>query len=161
MTMTNRSPNRWAYVVMGTLLFPALGSAQESPPPAQGATELVFEREMFTYPSVTRRNPFRPLVSGDSGGPVFESLTLMGIVYSEDPSLSLATLSTYTLSVAQDGTVSTAGEGESYYMKVGQTIGNITVVEVNRDNVVVEVEEFGLTDRKTMFLLNRRQGGTQ
>ncbi len=159
--MTNHSPSCWAYMVMGTLIFPALGLAQETPPQERAATELVFERELFTYPSVTRRNPFRPLVSGDSGGPVFESLTLMGIVYSQDPSLSLATLSTYTLSVAQDGTVSTTGEGESYYMKVGQTIGNITVVEINKESVVVEVEEFGLTDRKTMYLLNRRQGGTQ
>jgi hypothetical protein len=46
-------------------------------------------------------------------------------------------------------------------VKVGQTIGNTTIREIQRDRVIVDVEEFGLTERRTMFFLSRRQGGSQ
>ena len=56
---------------------------------------------------------------------------------------------------------STVAPGEAYNAKVGQRIGNTTIREIQRDRVVVDVEEFGLTDRRIMFIASRRQGGTQ
>jgi hypothetical protein len=118
-------------------------------------TELVFEREVFQYAAFTRRNPFLALDGDGGGGPRYEQLSLIGIMYSEDPSASVAVMSTGGVEVAEDGTLS-AIEGDAYYVKVGQNVGNITVVEVHRDRVVVEVEEFGLVDRRTMVFLSRR-----
>lgn len=147
----------------GALALPALLAAQEPPPPAQAQqppTELVFEREVFSYPTFPRRNPFRPLSGGNQGGPRFDQLRLMGIIYSGNPAESTAMLGTSTVTVSDDGTQVTVSEGQSWSLKVGQSIGNIRLVEIRRDQVVVEVEEFGLTEQKTMQLQIRRQGGT-
>ncbi len=135
--------------------------AQEGQPP-QGPPvepELVFEREIFVYPEVERRNPFKPLVAADAGGPRFEQLRLSGIIYSLVPDRSVAVFNTGAVMVAEDGTL-TAEEGESYFARVGERIGNVTVIEIARDSVVVEVEEFGIADRKVMRPLNLR-GGNQ
>jgi hypothetical protein len=142
------------------MLLPSLVQGQEPPPQPQVEPELVFEREVFEYPSFPRSNPFLPLSASDQGGPRYEQLTLTGIIWDADPTFSVAVLTTGAVAVAQDGTVSVA-QGAAYNAKVGQRIGNTTVREIQRDRVVVDVEEFGLTDRRTMFIASRRQGGTQ
>jgi hypothetical protein len=133
--------------------------AQQPPPGPAPEPELVFEREVFQYPSFTRRNPFVPL-EGAGGELRFEQLSLIGIMYSDDPSASVAILSTGGVSVAEDGTV-TPVAGDAYNAKVGQRIGNTTIREIQRDRVLVDVEEFGLTDRRTMVFISRRPGGSQ
>ena len=134
---------------------------QEDPPPVQQPpTELVFEREVFGYPTFQRRNPFITLTGADQGGPRFQQLRLMGIIFSETPSESLAVLGTSTVEMSEDATTVTVQEGQSWYLKVGQSVGNIRIVEIRREQVVVEVEEFGLTEQKIMQLQTRRLGGT-
>ncbi|MGD8729544.1 MAG: hypothetical protein PVF90_07550 [Gemmatimonadota bacterium] len=151
-------------VVLASAAFlagPAAVAAQEPPPDApQPEPELVFEREVFDYPSFPRSNPFVPLSASDQGGPRYEQLSLTGIIWDPDPTFSVAVLSTGAVNVAPDGTV-TIAPGQAYNAKVGQRIGNTTIREIQRDRVVVDVEEFGLTDRRTMFIASRRQGGTQ
>lgn len=150
-----------ALVLGAVALFaPDRTAAQEPPPVQQPPTELVFEREVFTYPAMARRNPFRPLTGSNQAGPRFETLRVLGIIHSDDPRASTAMLGTSPVEVSEDGTNVTVGKGQSWYLKVGQSIGNIRVVEIRRDQVVVEVEEFGLTERKTMQLQIRRLGGT-
>jgi hypothetical protein len=151
-----------APLVLGLTLaiMPAATSAQEpgqEPPPGPPPEpELVFEREVFSYPAFARRNPFIPL-EGTQGGLRFEQLSLIGIMYSDDPTASVAVVSTGGYAIAEDGTL-TPVEGDAYNVKVGQRIGNstITVREIQRDRVMVDVEEFGLTERRTMIFLSRR-----
>jgi hypothetical protein len=151
-----------AFLFAAVMVTPAGAGAQDAPPtapPGQVETELVFEREVFQYPAFTRANPFRPLLSSDAGGPRFEDLRLSGIIYSETASHSVAIFNTSAITVAEDRTLS-AVLGDSYAVKVGQTVGNITVVEITLESVVVDVEEFGITDRRTMRPLNLL-GGNQ
>ncbi len=151
-----------AVLLVGALiLWPQAATAQDPPPPTgpPAETELTFEREIFVYPSFERLNPFRPLLATDTGGPRHERLRLSGIIYSEIPGRSVATLSTSIATIAEDGTI-TANIGDSYYLKVGQTIGTPTVVEIGHESIEVDVEEFGIMDRKTMRLLNV-PGGNQ
>ncbi len=165
--MTTRR-SRWP-VLMGALLalLPAATAAQNQPQgnaaaPQNGPQpepELVFEREVFQYPTFSRRNPFVPL-EGAGGEVRFEQLSLIGIMYSDDPSASVAVLSTGGYTISDDGTLSPV-EGDAFNAKVGQRIGNTTIRQIQRDRVVVDVEEFGLTDRRTMFFLSRRQGGSR
>jgi len=151
-------------LVTGAFALPAAVVAQESPPtppPAQqAATELVFEREVFTYPTFQRRNPFRSLTGENQGGPRFEQLRLVGVIYSDDPSASVAVVGTSTVEYSEDGSTATVQPGQSWYLKVGQSVGRIRIVEIHREQVVVEVEEFGLTEQKIMQLQTRRVGGT-
>ena len=144
---------------VAALLAPADAEAQNPPPERPVETELVFDREVFQYPSFTRRNPFRALVAADSGGPRFERLTLIGIMYSDDPTQSVAVVSTGGVAIAEDGTTAPV-DGDGYYLKVGQTIGNVTVRAIHRDRVDVTVTEFDEVIPRTMIFVSRRPGGT-
>ena len=53
--------------VLGALLPAALIAQQQIPP---DTAALVFEREVFGYPTYERRNPFVTVVSGSEGGPL-------------------------------------------------------------------------------------------
>jgi hypothetical protein len=141
------------------LTAPAVG-AQDAPPPQQPApdAELVFEREVFDYPSFTRRNPFRPL-SGPGGELRFEDLSLIGIMFAPDGTNSVAVLSTGGVVVNDDGTTAPVA-GDAFYLKVGERIGNATIVEIRRDAVILDVQEFDAIERRTMNFISRRQGGT-
>jgi hypothetical protein len=61
--------------------------------------------------------------------------------------------------VNEDGTTAPV-EGDAFYLKAGQRIGNTTIVQVRRDAVVVDVQEFDAVERRTMNFVSRRQGGT-
>ena len=144
---------------IAALALAAEAQAQDAQPPQQQQdAELVFEREVFDYPSFTRRNPFRPL-SGPGGELRFEDLSLIGIMYSPDGANSVAVLSTGGVTVNEDGTTAPV-EGDAFYLKVGERIGNATVVQIRRDAVVVDVQEFDAVERRTMNFVSRRQGGT-
>jgi hypothetical protein len=115
--------------------------------------ELVFDREVFEYPTYERRNPFRPLVGADDSGPRFDQIRLRGIIWSADPARSVALL--------QGGTI---GQGENAVagtrrLRRGETWGNIRIVEIQQDRVVVDVNEFGLTERRVLELTRRRAEG--
>lgn len=163
--MNDRHSGWLLILTLAALGAPSAGSAQEpspeeeGPPPAE-ETDLVFEREVFQYPSIVRRNPFVPLDAANAGGPRFEQLSVIGIMHSEQPNASVAVLSTGGVEVAEDGTVSPV-DGDAYYLKVGQRVGNVTIVEIHPERVVVDVEEFGLIDRRTLAFQSRREGGTQ
>jgi hypothetical protein len=130
-----------------------------APPGPPAELELSSFREVFQYPGFARRNPFLPLGSSD-GEVRYEQLSLIGIIYSSDPGSSVAVLSTGGVTVGDDGVVAGV-EGDAYNAKVGQRIGNTTIREIQRDRVIVDVEEFGLTERRTMVFISRRQGGSR
>lgn len=149
----------------GVLMLVPLALAGQEPPPQppqqEAQTELVFEREVYTYPGFEQRNPFRALLAADAGGPRFDQLRLVGVIYYADrPEASVAVLGTSQIDYSEEGVASIADEGQSWNLKQGETIGNVRIVEIHREQVVVDVEEFGLTDRKIMQLQTRRQGGT-
>ena len=155
----------WSAVLAVSAALSAAPAAEAQDPPAQpparqpSDTELVFDREVFSYPSFTRSNPFRALVAGAAGGPRFEQLTLVGIIYSPDPSVSLAHLTTGSITVAEDGTRS-ATEGDSYYLRAGDSVGTVTVRTIYRDRIDVTVTEFDEQIPRTMTFVSRRPGGS-
>ncbi|MEX2528987.1 MAG: hypothetical protein WEA09_15250 [Gemmatimonadota bacterium] len=109
------------------------------------SVDLVFEREVFTYPSFTRRNPFRPLTSGPDSGPQFEELSLIGVIYSTEPGASVALL-------AQGNVAAGGAGGRTFRVRRGTVLANMRVLEVQRDQVVVEVEEFGTREQRVLTL---------
>lgn len=125
------------------------------PPPAQQAdtAELVFEREIFVYPRYQRRNPFARLVGGDQDGPRFEELRLIGVVFSSDPSASIAVLG------PREGPAGGGEDQRVYRLRRGQTLGNFRIVEIQRSRVVVMVDDFGMTEQRIMELPRPGQGG--
>jgi hypothetical protein len=147
-------------LLAGPLALAAQQKAATPKPGGETPAPLVFEREVFTYPTQGRRNPFRPLLGQAEAGPRFEQLRLEGIIYDDaNPKNSVAALGTSTVTEAPDSTSTNVSKGEAWYLKAGQTIGNVRIVQIGQDQVVVDVEEFGLTTRKIMQIQTRRPGG--
>jgi hypothetical protein len=130
-------------------------------------TTLTFEREVFSYPRFGRRNPFRPL-SGTDGGPRFEDLELRGtLVVGSNPRQSVAILALRGLAQRRVITqANAAGRAQAagtalvadtilvpsttMRLHVGETWGRVRIVQILKDRVVVDVTEFGVTERKTL-----------
>jgi hypothetical protein len=147
------------------------GEAEPAEPP-----QLVLEREVFTYPSFGRRNPFEPLV-GDASGPRFEQMELRGVIYSPDASRSVALLGLrgrfearlqqrvqQQTAAAEAGTLPTQIDtimvpDRSTRLKTGESWGNVRIVQIQRDHVIVDVTDFGLTERRTLTMTLIRRGG--
>lgn len=147
----------------GLLLTGGLASAQEDPPPGQNPpaeqaapppapveAQLVFEREVFLYPQFSRRNPFAPLVASRSG-PRFEQIRLRMIIHASDPSESVALLGLGEATDRSQGANGAQGN-RTKRIRVGQSWGNVTVLEIRREEMLVQVEEFGLTEQRIIRL---------
>ncbi len=115
----------------------ALALAAE-PATAQASTVAspVYEREVFTYPSVGRRDPFRPLNAGEQIGPQFEDLTLSGVLY--NPAIG---------SVA---TLTDRKTGRRYRSREGYVLGEIRVAAIRPMEVDFVITSFGISRRETL-----------
>ena len=109
---------------------PPAGAAPAGPPGMAGEPKLVFDREVFSYPGNSRRDPFKPLVGKESLGPLFDDLRLKGIIYSPDPTRSIVLI--------QDGSK------RLYRIKRGDVVGNSRIVEIQPLAVRFAVENFGM-----------------
>ena len=137
----------------GLILAAPLAAQQEPAAPPQEPAGLVFEREMFAYPTFERRSPFRSLVGDTDVGPRFEQVRLRGVIWSTDPARSVALFS-------EGGGTGQQGAGlRMRRLRRGQSWGNMRVVEIQQDLVVVDVNEFGLTERRVLELTRRRGEG--
>ena len=130
-------------VVAALFALPALPAAAQTPaPPPAGhpvaEPELVFEREVYQYSAAGRRDPFRPLTSDNSAGPLFAELQLTGILFSPVPSESRVTF--------RDASK------KQYRLRRGDSVGNATVVDIGRTRVVFSIREFGMTRTESLEL---------
>jgi hypothetical protein len=152
------------------LLLAAPAAAQQPPAAApkpdttkkapQPVAELVFEREVFQYPTYQRRNPFRPLVGGQGNGPRFEQIKLRGIIWSAEPrrSVALFGLGAGGAPGAPPAAPADPSMPSTKRLRVGESWGNMRVTEIQKDRVIVAVEEFGLSESKMLELTKKRTG---
>ncbi len=146
---------RFVFAALATLVVawaPAGLNAQ-----AADSLALAFEREVFAYPDYERRNPFKTLLTADGGGPRFESLLLLGILYSRFPGESIALFGegsrTTTPATANAPARTTVDlTGGTYRVRAGATLGNLTVRSIDRLGVTIEMVQFGVTETRTLLL---------
>ena len=115
------------FVLAAGWLVPGALVGQDTPTQQLGdSLALAFEREVFAYPQYSRRSPFKTLLSADGGGPRFESLLLLGILYSPFAGESIALFGEGTRTANPDalrmGTVELTGG--TYRVREGATLGN-------------------------------------
>ena len=151
----------------GILMLPATGTAQAPTGPAAApererpdSVQLRAEREVFEYPAFQRRNPFKAL-TGDEGGPRFEQMKLTGIIHSAEAGRSVATLTAGGGSQMTESGTRQGTRGRSSRLRVGERWGNVRIVAIRPDRILVDVEEFGLAERREMLLPTRGQGGSR
>ncbi len=147
-------------LLSGLLIFgPAVARAQQ--PPQADTANLVFEREVFTYPVYQRRNPFIRVVSGNEAGPRFEEVQLYGVIFSPDPGLSVA-----VFGPRRAGEEGGGGEQQGqrarrvFRARLGEQLGNFRILEIQPSRVVVVVDNFGITEQRIMELQRPGQGGS-
>lgn len=161
------------------LALPSLASAQPAPPgQASGVVvgdtvELRLDREVFRYPQFGRADPFRPLL-GDNAGPRFEDMVLLGVILSSGEGESVALMGVRQGGALRaDSVMVEVGEefespppvelarptrSRTQRLRVGDRWGNVRIVLIERNRVLVDVTEFGLTDRRELFLRRPAQG---
>jgi hypothetical protein len=141
---------RKSMTVAAMLLVAAAGSISAQAPAGapkgapKAAPTLVFEREVYEYPGGSRRDPFRPLTTNDTSGPLFSELTVTGIMYYTDSSRSMATIRDLSK--------------KEYRVRRGDVIGNATVQFVDKYRVVFSVEEFGMKRQEVLEIKSTRAG---
>lgn len=110
-----------------------------APPPAtivQGnEPQLVFEREVFSYPGRARRDPFMPL-TGQNAGVLFADLKLHMILFDDNPARSIVAVSD--------------AANKQYRLRRGDSVGNATVVDIGRTRVVFSVSDFGIRRQEVL-----------
>ena len=101
---------------------------------------LVYEREVFAYPSRTRRNPFQPLPLSVEEGPDIEELTLLGIIRHRNPRASVLLMGTGIPSGLDGAGTSETVPLVAYRLRLGDVIGGARVVEIHDRRAVLETE---------------------
>jgi len=106
--------------------------------------EMVFEREVFTYPANGRRNPFVPVGNLSADGPRIEDTRLLGIIHHPDSAYSLVLLG---ISGGQGGTRDIlnadtgAGTGRATVrLRLGEVLGRLRIARIREDHIVIEAD---------------------
>jgi hypothetical protein len=135
----------FALLVVVAIAAPAAAQGPPPGPPKPPVPEptLVFDREVFTYHTQARRDPFTTLVGKAGLGPRFEELTLKGIIYSGEHSVALLT---------------DAIAKKVYRARKGDVVGNARVVEIGADRVIFAVENFGQYRQEVIELKRKPEG---
>ncbi|MBR9990219.1 MAG: hypothetical protein KFH98_10705 [Gemmatimonadetes bacterium] len=129
------------FVALG-VAAPVRAQAPATPPATPPATivqandpQLKFEREVFSYPGRSRRDPFMPL-TGQNAGIMFSDIKLHMILFDDDPSRSIVAVSD--------------AANKQYRLRRGDSVGNATVVDIGRTRVVFSVSDFGIRRQEVL-----------
>ncbi|MDX1578017.1 MAG: hypothetical protein R3266_06015 [Gemmatimonadota bacterium] len=114
-----------------------------SPAAAQTPAATVYEREVFNYPSLGRRDPFRPLNAGEQIGPRFEDLQLSGVVYAP--------------AVGSVATLTDQKSGRRYRAREGDVLGEVRVAAIRPDEVDFVITSFGISRRETLKVKKNKE----
>lgn len=108
--------------------------------PATGQTAAtassVYEREVYEYPSLGRRDPFRALNAGEQIGPRFDDLRLSGVLYNE--------------SIGSVATLVDENTGRRYRVRAGDTLGEARVAAIRVGEVDFLITAFGISRQETL-----------
>jgi hypothetical protein len=100
------------------------------------AASSVYEREVFEYPSLGRRDPFRALNAGEQIGPRFEDLRLSGVLYNE--------------SIGSVATLVDEQTGRRFRVRAGDMLGQARVAAIRVDEVDFLITAFGISRQETL-----------
>lgn len=117
-------------------------AADTAEAPKGAADTATYRREVFTYPSSERRDPFRPLTAGEGSGVSLDDLVLSGIIHSP------AAGSVAVLTDPQTG--------ERHRLREGDRIGDARLVAIHPSRVVFRETRFGAS-QETVLRLNREE----
>ena len=129
---------------------------------AQVAGGLSFRRELFTYMSDNRRDPFSPPGASLTSNPMVGGVRLLGIIHHPDPRLSVVLLEVAQRS-EEDGEGATTAEAPvtGVRLRIGDSVGGNSVVEIHPDHVVVETASPSGVNRRILGISSEEGGAEQ
>lgn len=148
-------PRHLLVAILAVAMLPALASAQGGRRRPQVNTDavkrdstgaVVFNREVYNYPSSGRRDPFSSLIETGDIRPMLQDLQVVAITLAQNERQSVATLK----DVSSD---------EIYRVRVGSVFGRMRVVAIRQRDVVLAIDEFGNTRQETLSITVPVGGG--
>ncbi len=100
---------------------------------------LTLRRELFTYTTSGRRDPFVSLMATEELRPLVSDLRLVAVAWDSDGSSTVAILRDLQTN-------------EQYRAKVGQLLGRLRVTSIARKSITFTIEEFGFSRQETLSL---------
>lgn len=114
--------------------------------PRDSAGNILFRREVYSYPRAGRRDPFASLIVSGDIRPLIADLEISVIIYDPTGRESFATL--------RD-----ASTGTTYRVRVGTVVGRIRVTAIRQREVSLAVDEFGFTRQEVLSITVPSRGG--
>jgi hypothetical protein len=100
---------------------------------------VLFRREVYSYPSAGRRDPFSSLIESGDIRPMIADLQIVAITVGQSDRQSIATLKDVSSS-------------EIYRVRVGSVFGRMRVTSIRQREVTVEIDEFGYKRQETLSI---------
>jgi len=110
------------------------------------AGNVVFNREVFSYPRGTRRDPFASLITSGDIRPMLADLEVIAISLDPTGRNSVATLKDVSTS-------------ELYRVRVGSVFGRMRVTAIRQREVGLAIDEFGFTRQEVLSINVPSRGG--
>ena len=133
--------------LLAVMVWTSVGVGQEpreqEPREVESDTVQIYQREIFEYPSLNRRDPFLPLTAGQQLGPRFEDLQLSGVLYAPE--------------VGSVATLTDTKTGKRYRTREGDSLGGIRVVAIRDDAVEFVITSFGVSRRETLRVSREKE----
>lgn len=116
-----------------------VGGTAAARKPATMPTEIVLQRETFSYNGGGRRDPYKSLMTSSDVRPLLSDLRLTAVAFDPVGNNSVAILRD-TFSKQQ------------YRIRVGQQLGRLRVAAIRQRAVQFTIEEFGFNRQETLPL---------
>lgn len=100
---------------------------------------VIFNREVYNYPSAGRRDPFSSLIETGDIRPMLQDLVVVAITLAPSDRQSIATLRDVS-------------SNEIYRVRIGTVFGRMRVVAIRQREVVLAIDEFGNTRQETLSI---------
>lgn len=114
--------------------------------PRDSAGNIIFNREVYSYPRSGRRDPFASLITSGDIRPILADLEIVGIILDGTGGNSVATLRDVSTS-------------EIYRVRVGSTFGRMRVTAIRQREVALAIDEFGFTRQEVLSINVPSRGG--
>ncbi len=149
----------WVALAVLALSLPGAASAQgrnrrpAAPPKAEvkipefardSAGNILFNREVYSYPRSGRRDPFASLITSGDMRPLLADLEIVGIILAGGNSVA---------------TLRDISTGEIYRVRTGSTMGRIRVTAIRQREVALSIDEFGFTRQEVLSINVPSRGG--